>query len=433
MKFSIRWIILSIVFLISSFNLATAQRKRVHWSELDNNRGKIYHRNHIEPFTGIAFDEYSPGQKKGEIRFKEGLMNGKAIQWDRDGNKISETNYVNNKKEGRETIWYANGNKQVEVNYINDQPHGMVVEYFDTGEKMSAGELVNGVENGRYTWWFKNGQKDQELSYNMGVVNGTVTNWYPDGQYKMIANYKSGKKQGTTTYWFEGGDKMSIQHYQMDTEIDTSSFWHKDGRLKEQKIYNRSGTLVQHRSFEEASILTPTGYWHVFNKLGSNFILDIKGKKVEPIDAKVLAFYVDGELVQLFTTPKKDFTTGADNELEILKNFKEYDVDRLEALLSDDSLTVELDLKTETIPLQNGSSALFWSFRSPGESASKKLTLIEEQFLVIICQNHILMLNGLVFKANDPKSMKAKLTQLANQVTLKDQPIDVIELSKQFK
>ena len=409
-------------------------QNRVHWSQLDNNHGKIYQRNHIEPFSGVAFDEYEPGKKKGMVSFKDGFMHGKATQWDMNGKKLSESTYVKGKKEGKETVYHQNGKKRLVVNYINDKPHGLVIEYYETGEKMSYGEVMQGVENGKHTWWFKSGQKDQELTYRMGSVEGTVKNWYPDGKQKMIAEYKKNQKHGTTTNWFVNGNKMSIQHYFAGIETDTSSFWTKKGRLKEQKIYNRRGEMIDHRSFQEASILAKDGYLHVYNKLNSNFILQLKGKKVAPVNTRVLAFYVDGTLVQIYTAPKKDFEDDkTKSNIDILKRHQEFDVDRLEALLSDDSTQYDLDLTAESLSAENGSDMVFWKFEAPGKSEEKQLTLVEEQYLSIICQNHILLLNGMVFRKNKPEDVKAQLIKIANSIILKDEPIDVIDLSEKQK
>lgn len=414
---------------------ANAQKNQVHWSQLDEFHGKIFQRNHMEPFSGIAFDEYEPGKKKGIIPFKDGYMEGKAVQWDRHGNKISETTYVKGKKQGREIVYHPNGKKQAEVNYVNDQPHGMVIEYYDTGEKMSSGELVNGVENGRYTWWYRSGKKDQELTYNMGQVNGQVKNWYENGNLKMVANYRNHEKEGTTTYWYENENMMSKQHFNRGVERDTSSFWTKSGRLKEQKVYNRAGEMIDHMSYREASILTKDGYIHVFNKLGSNFILSLKGKKVDLLATPVLAFYVDGVLVQIYTYPTSEFIKPNEkhSQSSILQRMKEFDITELEEAINDDSTNIKLDVMEEVLKNKDGKEMLFWKFPSPGDTAGKQLTLKEEQYLATIHQGHILLLNGMVFKANTSEEVKAALTKLANQVEEKNKPIDVIDLSEKMK
>jgi len=421
-------ICLAILTLLTTTSIF-AQRKKVHWSQLDNNRGKIYQRNHIEPFTGVAYDEYKPGKKKGIVPIKDGLVHGKVIQWDVSGYKTSETTFVKGKKEGLEIVYFPSGKKQLVANYVNDQPHGRVVEYFETGEKLSSGELVNGTENGKHSWWFQNGQLDQVVIYNMGEVNGQVKNWYPDGKLKMLSNYKKNKQHGTTTNWFESGLKMSLQHFYLGGEVDTSSFWKKNGQLKEQKIYNNRGELIQHRDFSEASILIKDGYEHIFNRLESNFILPIKGKTVDPVDnRRVLAFYADGVLIQIYPALKAEFQgKGAKNTLEILENHQDLDIKRLEDMLRDSTEAVDLNIISDNLKLKNGNDAKFWKFTAPGNSNEKKLTLVEEQYLSLVCQNHILLLNALVFKNNKPAVVKAKLLELANSIIYKDKPIDINE------
>jgi antitoxin component YwqK of YwqJK toxin-antitoxin module len=421
--------------LLFVFSNVNAQKKQVHWSELDNFHGKIFQRNHTEPFTGVAFDEHEPGKKKGVIPFKDGYIDGKAVEWDRHGNKISETTYVKGKKQGKEVVYHENGKKQTEVHYENDEPHGMVIEYYDTGEKMSSGELVNGVENGVYTWWYKNGQKDQELTYNMGKVNGQVTNWYEKGTLKMVANYRNHLQDGIITNWYENENVMSKQKFSQGIEQDTSSFWMQNGRLKEQKVYNRSGEMIDHMSYREASILTKDGYIHVFNKLGSNFILSLKGKKVDLVETPVLAFYIDGVLVQIYTYPVSEFAdpNRKDASISALQGLKTFDVTELEKAISGDSTNIKLEVTEEVLKNNAGKEMLFWKFPSPGYTAEKQLTLKEEQYLGMIVQDHILLLNGMVFKANTTEEVKKALIQLSNQIELKDKPIDIIDVSEKMK
>ncbi len=410
-------------------------QRQVHWSQLDNFHGKIFQRNHMEPFSGVAYDEHEPGKKKGMIPFKDGYMHGKAVQWDRHGNKLSETTYVMGKKQGREIIYHENGKKQAEIFYDNDKPHGMVIEYYDDGTKMSTGELINGTENGRYTWWYRSGKKDQELTYQMGRVNGEVKNWYENGQLKMVANFRNSEKQGTTTYWYENGKMMSKQHYARGVERDTSSFWTKSGRLKEQKVYNRAGDMIDHMSYREASILTEDGYLHVFNKLGSNFTLSLKGETVDLMPTPVLAFYVDGILVQIYTYSIDELSKGDEEYAmsDILKTLKNLDISELEEAINDDSTNIKLKVTEEFIAEDGKSEKLFWKFPAPGDTAGKQLTLKEEQYLAVPCQNHVLLLNGMVFKANSSEEVKDALLKLSNQVKLYDKPIDVIDLSEQYR
>lgn len=413
---------------------ATAQRNRVHWSELDNNRGRIYQRNHIEPFTGYAYDEHAPGKKKGLIPFKEGLIDGMAVQWDYNGNKLSETQYVQGKKQGRETIFHPNGNRQSVVNYVADKVEGMVIEYFETGEKLSAGAYTLGVENGVHTWWFKNGQKDQEVPYVRGKVDGVVRQWYADGQPKMEEHFRMGVKQGITQHWYADGTVMSVQHFASDLEVDTSSYWTKVGTLKEQKIYDPSGQLVQERSFQSASIQMQGGFLQVYNELGSYFAVPVTGKNVRDVSERNdLSYFIDGHLVRLYALPKSPYIDAdTDKPIDLLRAYQAYDVGNIERRYSTDSTAVSLAVATDTLTLASGEPALFWSFENPAEDSSKQL-IKGEQNLVLVIGEHILLLNAIVFQKTDEAASQALLERLARGVIVAREPIDIIAVADRIR
>lgn len=413
---------------------ATAQRNRVHWSELDNNRGLIFQRNHMEPFTGYAYDEHYPGKKKGLIPFKEGRINGVAVQWDYNGNKVSETEYVNGKKQGREIIYHPNGNRQSVVNYVADKVEGMVIEYYETGEKLSAGAYTNGIENGVHTWWFKNGQIDQEVPYVRGQVDGVVRQWYADGQLKMEERFRMGEKQGTTQHWFPDGTVMSVQHFVADIEVDTSSYWAKSGMLKAQKIFNARGTLIQERSFQSASIQMQGGFLQVYNEPGSHFAVPVTGESVRDVSERSdLSYFIDGHLVRLYALSNVGFKgIGSVSDLEIMDSYQAYDMGNIERRYSKDSVAVTLVATTDTLRLKRGKDALFWSFENPAQDSTQQL-IKGEQNLVLVVGDHILLLNAIIFQKTDEAASKALLMRLASGVIVAREPIDLIAVADRIR
>lgn len=432
MRYHSIWIVATLCLGIAT--QSDAQRNRVHWSELDNNRGLIFQRNHMEPFTGYAFDEHYPGKKKGLIPFKDGLIDGKAVQWDYNGNKVSETEYVRGKKQGREIIYHPNGNRRSLVNYANDKVEGMVIEYFETGEKLSAGAYTNGVENGVHTWWFKNGQKDQEVPYVRGTVDGVVRQWYADGQLKMEERFRMGQKQGLTQHWFPDGTVMSKQHFTADIEVDTSNYWTQAGMLKEQMIYNAQGELIQERSFQNASIQMGGGFMQVYNEPGSYFAVPITGKSVRDVSERHnLSYFIDGNLIRLYARPKAAFTgIGSVTDLALLDSYQAYDVGTIEQRYSDDSTTIKLAITTDTLTLSSGQTALFWAFDNPATDSTAQV-IKGEQNLVMVVGDHILLLNAIIFQKTDEAASQALLERLANGVIIAREPIDVIAVADRIR
>ena len=396
---------------------AFAQKKKVYLFELDNFNGRYFQKNHQEPFSGVAIVEYTPGEIMSRVQFKDGKPNGKVIQYERTGKKISESTFVNGVKDGPEMQWYPNGNKKVLVNYQRGKPHGMIIEYHQNGKMLSKGEIYDGIENGKYSWWFDNGQLDQELTYEMGKVNGAVKNWYPDGTLKMVSNFRLGVKQGTTTHYYANGQMSYKKNFNNDMEVDTSVYWEKDGLLVEKKVYNNRGELIKKMDYHEASLLTKDGYVHVYNKKNSNFTVSITGQ-VQPVNAEVLAFLVNGKAIELFCFPKQE---GVEEKVALTAQMKT-DIARLEKTL-DTTFTVIDEFKQ----LPNGNTILYWHFEVPQKEGENRITVKEELNISMVCQNHILTLHGLVLGNQSAEDILPILSKIAESIKLYDAPIDVIQ------
>jgi len=139
--------------------------------------------------------------------------------------------------------------------------------------------------------------------------------------------------------------------------------------------------------------------------------------------------------VQIYTYPTSEFIEPNErhSKSSIMQRMKEFDISELEEAINDDSTNIKLDVYEETLKDKAGEEMLFWKFPSPGDTAGKQLTLKEEQYLAMIHQGHVLLLNGMVFKANTSEEVKKALIKLSNQVEEKNIPIDVIGLSEKMK
>ena len=58
-----------------------------------------------KPFTGVAVEKYSNGQKKGEYTFKDGKGQGLATNWYENGQKEKELTLKDSKWHGLWTKW----------------------------------------------------------------------------------------------------------------------------------------------------------------------------------------------------------------------------------------------------------------------------------------------------------------------------------------
>jgi MORN repeat variant len=85
----------------------------------------------------IVRTKFPTGQVKQEVIFKDGVKNGVARTFDKDGSVILELPYVNNKREGVSKKYYAGGVLAQSTEYKDDLMHGIQTRYRGNGNLMS--------------------------------------------------------------------------------------------------------------------------------------------------------------------------------------------------------------------------------------------------------------------------------------------------------
>ena len=112
-----------------------------------------------EPFTGVGVKYYSSGEKKSEIRYKDGFLHGISYSYyRRSGNKELELKWERNHKLWSKT-WYATGERRNHMKYTGDNTNSGLME----------------------VWW-PNGNRKEITSIKYGqIVPGSQTRWYESG------------------------------------------------------------------------------------------------------------------------------------------------------------------------------------------------------------------------------------------------------------
>jgi antitoxin component YwqK of YwqJK toxin-antitoxin module len=398
-------------------------QKKVSFEDLDEFNGVTHKRYEQTPFTGIGVGYYGNGKKFRQIPYKEGRASGLAQEWDIHGNLKAEAEYKMGARYGRETQYYDNGKKRLEVYYQNGKPNGTVTEWYDDGQAMSKGEVVNGEYSGEHTWWYPNGQTEQIIEYRNGVAEGKVEKWYDNGALRKSTAFEKGQPNGKSIEWYRNGQKMNEQDFVEGISHGAFKYWSKDGRLLERKDYEE-GKAIRAEDYNSASLRIKGGYAYVFNLLNSNFVITMKGEKVEPVSAEGLAFFVDGSIVQYFSIPIADFKgeTETISDEELWKRFIEDEKNRVEYQL-DTTITIN----QKVFALADGrASGIFWSFDSPTEITKGKIKIVAEQYIALKVKNHIIQINGVVLNANNPEAVEKQLAKIMETLEIYDQPIDII-------
>ena len=143
--------IIASIFILVSSNFY-AQKDLKEWVK-KNSEGVIIEKGYYQYKKQVGEWQYFyfDGKPSLKATYKDGVLHGKSIRYDLQGNIIAELNYTEGELTGKQTYFYQ------------------------TGEKLSEGEMVNGKEEGAWRYYnqsgefmgyvkYKNGKQINELS-----------------------------------------------------------------------------------------------------------------------------------------------------------------------------------------------------------------------------------------------------------------------------
>jgi len=152
-----------------------------------------------------------------------------------NGNKKSELKYYNGTLDGLSTWWFEDGKKQMECNYKNNVPDGKTTRYYFTGDLQSVDNYDKGLLNGKSLTYYEGGKKKAEMNYLNDTLDGLYTEWNIDGLLKIKGSYKKGLYNGKWEYWDNTGIKVGEGNYMAGAGIQKG--FYPDGKLKREIHY----------------------------------------------------------------------------------------------------------------------------------------------------------------------------------------------------
>ena len=176
---------------------------------------------------------YDNGKKKHIVTFKDGIKNGRDVEYYKEQPEIkkSEGYNANGKKTGEWKTYYMNGSLGILEHFDEDKLSGVVISYDSaTGYKTNEGTFVNDMRNGAVKYYTK-GTKNVYLieTYKNDSMEGAVTGYYENGDIKYKGNYLNGARDGTWKYFFRNGHTQYLEgftnkgHKCVSTEYDSLS------------------------------------------------------------------------------------------------------------------------------------------------------------------------------------------------------------------
>ena len=232
---------------------------------------KEYFKNDVK--QGITYVMDSSGRVKMEIPFQDGLENGIAREYDKEGNIIQLIKYKKGYVVSRERInrydaahrrhgkwkwFYEDGTLKMEGTFDHGLKNGYFKEYDRQGNLLSVSKYVNGEKEQKVeeltklnvkTDYWPNGKPKIVATYKNGIPEGVRREYNKQGQIeksyvfhngKIIAEgilTDAGRKEGHWKEYYDDGNLKSEGAYKNDNKTGKWNYYYPNGQLQETGIY----------------------------------------------------------------------------------------------------------------------------------------------------------------------------------------------------
>ena len=231
---------------------------------------------------GYSYILDTTGKIKMEIPFVNGLENGLAREFDKEGNIIQLIEY----KKG-----YVVNRERINRYDADHRPHGKWKWFYEDGTLKTEGNFTHGLKNGYFKEYdrkgnltsvskYVNGEKEQQVEELSRL--DVKTDYWPNGKPKVVASYKKGVPEGVRREYNEKGEveKSYIFHngkiiaegvftdsgehdglwkeYYDDHSLKSEGNYQHDKKIGTWKYYYPNGQLQETGDYENGE---PEGKW----------------------------------------------------------------------------------------------------------------------------------------------------------------------------
>jgi antitoxin component YwqK of YwqJK toxin-antitoxin module len=224
------------------------------WKYYDN-KGFLsyggYYKSGIKDSTWLFYWELNRQFTKTVNTFKNGVPEGKQLEYFITDTLGKVFYYKNGKLNGNYFEFYPSGKLKYKGNYKDNLKIG-IWTYFNEQNKIltkdtipwtgsfrgrdslgtviAEGSYKNGLQTGEWVYMDSDGHVIEKINYKDGVVDGKRTEWFNNSQKASDGYYKMGAKNSIFMTWYLNGKIKSEMKYIMDT-VQYSKIWNEDGIL----------------------------------------------------------------------------------------------------------------------------------------------------------------------------------------------------------
>ncbi|MDR3258072.1 MAG: hypothetical protein LBT51_00470 [Fusobacteriaceae bacterium] len=206
--------------------------------------------------------------------------------------------------ESVEKIYYENGQLESSIEYLDGLKNGIAIVYSKNGLIQVKGSFKKDMRHGLWTFYFEGSSTLQAVEfYENDRLQGKQSYFYPNGRLKNISVYLDNGKTGTWEWYTEEGKLEAAIKYRNDYR-GLVSIYDSAGRMTAQgpivdeyrngvwRFYDENGFLLYSMNYKRGN---QVGHYEAYDRDGTlvitgivdedgNMLIDMDGKN-EIIDS----------------------------------------------------------------------------------------------------------------------------------------------------
>lgn len=139
-----------------------------NWIRYYKNGNKMWVSNQEE--SGWSYWYFENGVKQNETYHINGVANGRARNWDKNGNLYNYVDMVNGEYHGITEHFYPNGITKSIEEYVHGKRHGVMKAWYENGQLKVSGHRKNELPDGEIIWYNSDGTVSKKGFYENGKL-----------------------------------------------------------------------------------------------------------------------------------------------------------------------------------------------------------------------------------------------------------------------
>lgn len=176
---------------------------------------------------------------------------------------------------GPARYYYSTGELLGLRTFVDGLMEGLALDYHKNGMIKVLANFRHDSLTGEFKSNYETGITDTECEYNNGAIEGMLRMYYTNGDIKSSSYFSGGLQQGGDTTYFETGDIWKIMHFENGIRNGPYKIFHRNGRISTEWVYS-SGKLssvrlcqnADGRPLEPGSFSKGNGWVNIYDERG---------------------------------------------------------------------------------------------------------------------------------------------------------------------